>query len=136
MAKAKLSEEMYDKVIEQVLVLDRSLSLAARTLGLDDTTAGRIVKTFQLVKAGDWDSIIEQINTGKTNPRHIEYAANKVGLSIPDEVYQAHEAYCDMVKEARESKRTRRQRQLNGLLRQLNGLLPTKQMTMQTQLFT
>ena len=46
MAKAKLSEEMYDKVIEQVLVLDRSLSLAARTLGLDDTTAGRIVKTF------------------------------------------------------------------------------------------
>ena len=98
MAKAKLSEEMYDKVIEQVLVLDRSVSLAARTLCLDDTTAGRIVKTFQLVKAGDWDSIIEQINTGKTNPRHIEYAANKVGLSIPDEVYQAHEAYCDMIK--------------------------------------
>ena len=104
MAKAKLSEEMYDKVIEQVLVLDRSLSLAARTLGLDDTTAGRIVKTFQLVKAGDWESIIEQINTGKTNPRHIEYAANKVGLSIPDEVYQAHEAYCDMVKGKRTKK--------------------------------
>lgn len=54
MSKAKLPDEMYDKVIEQVLVLDRSLLVTAKTLGIDDTTAGRIVKTFRLVKAGDW----------------------------------------------------------------------------------
>lgn len=104
MPKAKIPNELYDKVIEQVLVLDRSLSDAARIIGLDDTTTGRIVKTFQLVKAGDWDGIIEQINNGKTNPRHIEYAANKVGFTVPDEVYQAHQAYCDLQK-ARKIKR-------------------------------
>lgn len=104
MPKAKIPNELYDKVIEQVLVLDRSLSDAAKILDLDDTTIGRIVKTFQLVKAGDWDSVIEQIYNGKTNPRHIEYAANKVGFTIPDEVYMAHQAYCDLQKE-RKAKR-------------------------------
>ena len=98
MAKAKLSEEMYDKVIEQVLVLDRSLNDVKKMVGVDDTTAGRIVKTFQLVKAADWNRVIEMVSKGLTNPRHIEYAAKKVGFTVPDEVYMAHRAFLDSQK--------------------------------------
>lgn len=83
MATNTLTGAMRDKILFDVTVLGVSMADEAKALGIVPQSVNATLQTFNLVKAGDWNTIREAYKTSKKGINCLEWAISRANATPP-----------------------------------------------------
>jgi len=86
----RLKEADFDKIITDRLVFGKKTEDVAKEMNCGATTISNVVQMFKLVKEQDFDKVATLIRKGGSVTQ-LKWAANKLGVAIPESVFAQNE---------------------------------------------
>lgn len=89
----RLKEQDFEKIITDRLIFNRKNEDIAKDIGCGVSTVTAVTQMFKLVKTQDFEHIrtIMKTNTGRIG--QLKWAAKKLNIEIPDDVFSAREEH-------------------------------------------
>lgn len=85
-----------EEAVTRVLVYGESFKSVAESIGMTDQAVNSLIRTFELVKAQEWDKICDRLLKKNSALPHVKWAAKKLWYDIPADLMRRMEvAYSD-----------------------------------------
>ena len=86
--KKNVSDEALERIITDKLVFDAKTADIAAKYNLSRSFVCATIAAFKDVQAGNWEHIKFMIDGAQVNLKVVEWAAARLGVSVPDSFYQ------------------------------------------------
>lgn len=85
--KKNISEEVLESIVVDKLFFGSDTQTICEKHGLSNTFVSATVSAYKAVEAQDWDRVKFMLNGKQVTLKTIEWAAGRLGITVPDEVY-------------------------------------------------
>lgn len=89
--KKNVSDEALERIITDKLVFDAKTADIAAKYNLSRSFVCATIAAFKDVQAGNWEHVRFMIDGAQVNLKVVEWAAARLGVSVPDSFYQKPE---------------------------------------------
>lgn len=89
--KKNVSDEALERIITDKLVFDAKTADIAAKYNLSRSFVCATVAAFKDVQAGNWEHIKFMLDGAQVNLKVVEWAAGRLGVSVPESFYQKPE---------------------------------------------
>ena len=94
-----MTESQMEEIVTRVLVYGETPKNVADSLGMTSQAINSLLRTFELVRAQNWDTICERLRKNTSALPHVKWAAKKFYYDIPANLMKRmEEAYSDYAK--------------------------------------
>lgn len=91
-----LHDNDFEAITTQHFVFGRPATKISADMDIGICTTRETIRTFNLVKSKDFDSLVRQVRTGHIHPNCVYWASKKLGVPVPcsriDDAYSEHKA--------------------------------------------
>lgn len=89
--RKNVSDEALERIITDKLVFDEKTADIAAKYNLSRSFVCATIAAFKDVQAGNWEHIKFMLDGAQVNLKVVEWAAARLGVSVPDSFYQKPE---------------------------------------------
>lgn len=89
--KKNVSEDAIERIITDKLVFDAKTADIAAKYNLSRSFVCATIAAFKDVQAGNWEHVRFMLDGAQVNLKVVEWAAARLGVSVPDSFYQKTE---------------------------------------------